>query len=217
VIIQGVVTITSPAIYIQDSTGSIEVQTGSSTVPVKVGDEVEVRGMLVFKDYTPLLKQADFQLLWTNVPLSPLAVRAFALTAGGHNGELVELPGMLVSRSTRVDGTTQLILSDDTQRFHVIAESSTIESQLKQIPLGSRVMARGVVNYSPEFTLSVVPFALLLPSSASLELITPPSWWSPFHIAITAASFLLMVLGFQLLLIRIQRWRLQSVLKGISG
>ena len=213
VIIQGVVTITYPAIYIQDSTGSVEIQASSLSVPVKVGDEVDVRGLLAFKNYTPMLKQADFQVLWTNVPLSPLAARAFALAAGGHDGELVELPGILVSRSNRPDGTTQLTFSDDTQRFYVMAESSTIESQLKGIPLGSRLMARGVVSYSPEFTLNIVPFALLLPSSASMELIKLPSWWSPFHIAITAACCLLMILGLQLLLIRIQRWRLRSVLK----
>jgi signal transduction histidine kinase len=210
--IHGVVTITRPTIYVQDATGSIAVEADTASVPVKIGDEVEARGLVVSRNYTPAMKRANFHILWPNVPLSPLAVSAFELASGGYNGNFVELSG-IVSRSVRQNGTTQLTLSDDTQQFYVIAESSIIEIQLRSVPLGSRLLVRGVVTYDPDFTLTVVPFALLLPSSASLEIIALPSWWSPVHISMAVAFALLLILGFQLFLIRIQRWRLRAVLK----
>lgn len=213
VIIRGVVTITHPAMYIQDSTGSVTVAANPSTVPVKIGDEVEARGLVVMRNYTPRLTQADLRFLWSNVPLSPLAVSAFELAAGGHNGDFVELPGTFVSRSAGPNGITQLTLADDTQRFYVIAESSTLESLLRNVPLGSRLLVRGVATYRPEFTLAMMPFALLLPSSANLEVIALPSWWSSEHILLAAACGVLLILVLQVLLIRIQRWRLRSVLK----
>jgi signal transduction histidine kinase len=211
--IHGVVTITRPTIYVQDSTGSIAVEAAATSVPVKIGDEVEARGWVVLPNYIPVLKQASFHILWPNVPLSPLAVSAFELASGGHNGNLVELPGTFVSRSVRQNGTTQLTLSDDTQQFYVIAESSIIDTQLRSVPLGSRLLVRGVVTYNPDLTMTVVPFALLLPSSASLVVIALPSWWTPLHISMVATFALLLILAFQLLLIRIQRWRLRAVLK----
>ncbi|HEV2272786.1 MAG TPA: ATP-binding protein, partial [Acidobacteriaceae bacterium] len=211
--IRGVVTITYPAIYIQDSTGSIAVEGNPSADPVKVGDEVEARGRVIVRDYVPALRQADIRFLWPNVPLSPLAVSAFALAAGEDNGDFVELAGTFVSRSTRPDGTTQLTLADDAQRFYVIAEPSAIRHWLRKVPLGSRLLIRGVVTYDPRFTLDTAPFALLLPSSASVEVTALPSWWSSSHICLVAACALLLIFGFQILLIRIQRWRLRSVLK----
>ncbi|HEV2174126.1 MAG TPA: family 16 glycoside hydrolase, partial [Nitrospira sp.] len=138
--IRGVVTITYPAIYIQDSTGSIAVEGNPSADPVKVGDEVEARGRVIVRDYVPALRQADIRFLWPNVPLSPLAVSAFALAAGEDNGDFVELAGTFVSRSTRPDGTTQLTLADDAQRFYVIAEPSAIRHWLRKVPLGSRLL-----------------------------------------------------------------------------
>jgi signal transduction histidine kinase len=211
--IHGVVTITHPTIYVQDATGSIAVEPDTNSVPVKIGDEVEARGLVALRNYVPALKRANFHILWPNVSLSPLAVSAFELASGGHNGNFVELSGTFVSRSVLRNRTIQLTLSDETQQFYVIAESSIIETELRNLALGSRLLVRGVVTYDPDFTLTVVPFALLLPSSASLEIIALPSWWSPLHISMAAAFALLLILGFQLLLIRIQRWRLRSVLK----
>jgi signal transduction histidine kinase len=213
VTIRGVVTITHPAIYIQDSTGSITVQAKPSAVPVKIGDEVEAQGLVVLRNYTPRLRQANFRFLWPNVPLSPLAVSAFELAAGGHNGDFVELAGTFVSRSAGPNGTIQLTLSDDTQHFYVIAESSTLEARLRKVPIGSRLLVRGVATYNPDFTSATTPFALLLPSSASLEVIALPSWWSSAHILLAIACGLLLIFALQVLLIRIQRWRLRSVLK----
>jgi signal transduction histidine kinase len=211
--IHGVVTITHPTIYVQDATGSIAAEPDTHSVPVKIGDEVEARGLVALRNYVPALKRANFHILWPNVSLSPLAVSAFELASGAHHGNFVELSGTFVSRSVLRNGTTQLTLSDETQQFYVIAESSIIETELRNLPLGSRLLVRGVVTYDPDFTLTVVPFALLLPSSASLEIIALPSWWSPLHISMLAAFALLLILGFQLLLIRIQRWRLRAVLK----
>jgi signal transduction histidine kinase len=211
--IHGVVTITDPQLYIQDSTGSIRVETRGTLVPVKVGDEVEAQGTVTLQNYTPVLKHATLRLLWSNVPLSPLAVSANGLATGGHDGSFVELTGTLLSWNIRRNGTTCLTFSDDTQEFYVIVESSAIEPQLHDLAVGSRVLIRGIATYSPEFTLNVVPFALLLPASMGLEVIALPSWWSPFHIWLFAVSALLLILGSHILLIRIQRWRSRAVLR----
>jgi signal transduction histidine kinase len=213
VILHGVVTITSPVMYIQDPTGSIAVLTKHSEVPVKIGDEVEARGSIVFRNYTPILDEAMIRLLWPNVPTSPLAVSVFELASGEHNGRLVELEATFSSRQPNLNGTQRLVFSDGTQNFYGIAAAENTDRRFRTLAPGSRVRLRGVATYSPDFTSNLVPFAILLPSSGSFETIGLPSWWTPLHISLVSLVILLLALSLHVILLRIQRWRAQAVLE----
>ena len=47
VTVQGVVTFTSPTLYIQDSTGGLAISSSHPHAPLQIGDEIEVRGRRV--------------------------------------------------------------------------------------------------------------------------------------------------------------------------
>ncbi len=213
VILHGVVTITSPVMYIQDPTGSIAVSTGHREVPVKIGDEVEANGAVVFRSYTPMLQEASIRLLWPNVPISPLAVSVFELASGEHNGALVELEATFSSRQAAASGTERLLFSDGTQNFYVIATIANADKRIRTLAPGSRVRLRGVATYDPDFTSNLVPFAILLPTPGSLEIIGLPNWWTPFHISLVGLGAVFLGLGLHVILLRIQRWRVRAVLE----
>ena len=55
--VRGSVVLTRPAIYIEDATGGVEVQT-SGLVAVKVGDTVEVTGDVSLDGLVPVIRNA---------------------------------------------------------------------------------------------------------------------------------------------------------------
>jgi signal transduction histidine kinase len=57
-----------------------------------------------------------------------------------------------------------------------------------------------------------VPFAILLPSWANVQVIGPPPWWTPIHIAFVLAALVLFAGVVHLALSQLQRWRHEVVL-----
>ncbi|MES1257549.1 MAG: hypothetical protein ABUS51_03930, partial [Acidobacteriota bacterium] len=68
--VRGSVVLTRPSVYVQDSTGGVEVES-DSLAPLKIGDEVEVTGELSLDQFSPVLRKAQFRLLREAGPVSP--------------------------------------------------------------------------------------------------------------------------------------------------
>ena len=75
--LRGVVTLTSPDLYIQDSTGGIRV-THSTTPILNVGDVVEVHGRVQPGFGGALIKSDAIRLLWFSTPEPSIAITSFS-------------------------------------------------------------------------------------------------------------------------------------------
>ncbi len=83
----------------------------------------------------------------------------------------------------------------------------------EKLKTGSLLTLRGICASDAMYTRSLVPFVLLLRSTDDVDVIAGPPWWSTGHvIAITLATFLLLLVG-QYLYGRIEHWRLRAVLE----
>ena len=93
--IRGSVVLTRPAVYVQDSIrGGVEIQS-ESTIPLKIGDEVEVTGEISLDKVSPVMRNARFRLLREAVPVSPVVVTANQVAEGNYDGMFVQVDGYL--------------------------------------------------------------------------------------------------------------------------
>jgi len=99
VTVQGVVTLTSPMLYIQDSTGGLAISSSHPHAPLQIGDNIEVRGDAYLRDFSSELRNADIHLLWSHTPVSPIAVAASQAATGSLDAQYVEVEG--TCRETR--------------------------------------------------------------------------------------------------------------------
>jgi signal transduction histidine kinase len=213
VTIRGIVTIVRPLLYVQDSSGAILLKPDGPVGPVRVGDEVEAQGVLSNNSITPDLDHASVQLLWPDTPILPIVVTPFELAADRNAGRFVETDGILLSQSVTAGRSLLLKMENDSQEFYVIAGKDGGGSSRAHFRVGSRLRLRGVATSDPAFTNKLVPFAVLVPSLADVQVIGPPPWWTPIHISSALALLLLLAGAAHLTLSRMQRWRHEVILR----
>lgn len=208
-IARGVVVLSLPVLYIQDSTAGIAVYT-KNTPLLNLGDEVEVTGTVNPHDYSTEMHDATVRLLWDREPLPPLAVTAAQAATGSVDSMLVEIPGHL-ERVARKDGSLVMTIGDGEQSFQAIVSGGDIDSLYRRLAPQSLLRLRGICVLNPRYTHSLTPFVLLLRSTDDVSVVEGPPWWSVRHL--TQIAFALLMLAFISLLIygRVERWRLRSV------
>ena len=212
VTVRGAVTITSPMLYIQDSTGGIAISSSHPHAPLQIGDEIEARGDAYLHDFSSELRNADIHVLWSHTPVSPVAVAASQAATGAFDAQYVEVQGKLVEKHDGGNGTELLTLEDGSQSFIAVVTGLGRSPHLKGLKDRSRLRLRGICVTDSRFTHDITAFALLLPSSGDIEVLEGPPWWSPLHIIEVAICLLLLscagITGFFF----VQRWRMQAVL-----
>jgi signal transduction histidine kinase len=206
---RGVVVLSAPVLYIEDSTAGIAVYAWNTPL-LNLGDEVEVTGIVNPNDYSTEIHDASVRLLWGRAPLPPLAVTAAQAATGAVDSRLVEIPGHL-ERLTRQGGSLTMTIGDGEQSFQAIASGGDTDSLYRRLALQSLLRLRGICVLNPRYTHSVTPFILLLRSSDDVSVVEGPPWWSARHL--TQIAFALLLLAFISLFIygRVERWRLRSV------
>ncbi len=65
--------LTRPAVYVQDSSGGVEVQF-DDPASLKIGDEIEVTGEVSLDKFSPVICKASFRFLREAVPIAPVVV-----------------------------------------------------------------------------------------------------------------------------------------------
>src|SRR5437879_2518591 len=73
--VRGSVILTSPTVFVQDSSGGVSVPHPSAP-PLKIGDEVEVSGEVHPRDFSSSLAHATVQVLWARNPVPSASVTA---------------------------------------------------------------------------------------------------------------------------------------------
>jgi hypothetical protein len=210
-VLRGTVVLTSPRLYVQDTTGGGAV-VGSALPDFKLGDEVEVEGKVDLHAYSLTLRDAHVRLLWARAPLPPVAVTASQAATGLYDAIFIEVEGVLEHRSSTLDGFLQLDFASSGQSFRAVVNPGRNRASLRNLAAQSRLRLRGVCVVDPEFTGNLYPFVLLVPSGDDIEVLAGPPWWSARSLALFGFGAIILLLLGLLLYIRVDHWRLQAVL-----
>jgi signal transduction histidine kinase len=210
-VLRGTVVLTSPRLYVQDNTGGAVIS-GPALPDLKLGDEVEVHGEVDLRDYNLQLRNAQVRLLWARAPLPPVAVTASQAATGAYDAMFVEVGGILTGRSDKPDGSLQLDFASNGQSFRAIANPGRNSIRLRRLAIQSKLRLRGVCVVDPAFTHDLYPFVLLVASSDDIDVLAGPPWWSARSLALFGLCAIILLLLALLFYIRLDHWRLQSVL-----
>lgn len=210
--IRGVVILTMPLLFVQDSTGGVYIP--QPTAPLlKVGDEVEVTGQVHPGDFSSTMQPATVKVLWARTPVPPVSVTASQASTGKFDATFVEVQGRLVGKERGPDNTLILDLDEGPQSFRAIMNPGRSDFLSRKLKLNSSLRLRGICVVDPAFTNNLTPFVLLLRSNEDLEVLAGPPWWSTGHVIAIVFALLLLALVVVFVYHRIARWRLQGVLE----
>jgi signal transduction histidine kinase len=210
--VRGVVVLTSPMLFVQDSTGGVYLPQPQAP-PLKVGDEVEVSGEVHPGEFSSTLEHATVQVLWARTPAPPVSVTVFQASTGKYDATFVEVHGHLTSIERGPDNTLVLDLDEGPQSFRAIMNSGRSDYLFNTLKLNSSLTLRGICVVDSTFTHNLTPFVLLLRSSDDLEVLAGPPWWSTGHVIAIVVAFLFLALVVNFIYHRIAHWRLQGVLE----
>ncbi len=213
VTIHGVVTLTFPTLFVQDSTGGVAIENFHATTPPQIGDQVEAKGEAELHDFSSVLKDAEVHILWSHAPIHSMGVTASQAATGSFDAQYIEVEGHLESKEEGPDHTMLLDLDEDNQSFRAIASGTSGAALFRQLKDKSRLRLRGICVVDSAYTRDLTPFVILLPSLNDVEVLQGPPWWSTRHIVIAIIVFLLLILAVQTLNSYIERWRLMAVLE----
>jgi signal transduction histidine kinase len=209
--IRGSVVLTRPAVYVQDSIrGGVEIQS-ESTIPLKIGDEVEVTGEIGLEKVSPVMRNARFRLLREAVPVSPMVVTANQVAEGNYDGMFVQVDGYLRAISAEKDNTLTMRLEAGTQSFRAILPAGRSRSHLQGLALQSRLRVRGVSVVDNRFNMPIDPFAILVRSAEDVDVVAGPPWWRPSTLILATLVGLGLIFTLNHLILLAKHWRLRAV------
>jgi two-component sensor histidine kinase len=210
--VRGVVILTAPRLFVQDSTGGVYVPQPKTPL-LKVGDEVEVTGEVHSGDFSSTLEQATVQVLWARTPMPPVSVTAFQASTGKFDATFVEVQGRLERKEQGPDNTLILDLDEGPQSFRAVMNPGRGDYLFSTLKLGSSLRVRGICVVDPSFTKNLTPFVLLLRSNEDLDVLAGPPWWSTGHVIAIVVASLLLALVVNFVYHRIAHWRMQGILE----
>ena len=213
VTIHGVVTLVSPILYIQDSSGGIAIPQARTSRPIQIGDAVEASGDADLHDFSSVLRNASVRLLWSHTPVPPVAVTASQAATGAFDAQFIETEGRLVSQQGSGEKSVVLRLTEGNQSFLATAENPSPAEEPHGFEIGSRLRLRGISVTDRAFTHDEIPFALLMRSVEDAQVVAPPPWWSAQHVVELIFGILTLSFALQLLYVSFKRSRLRAVIE----
>ncbi len=210
--VRGVVILTTPRIFVQDSTGGVYIPHPKAPL-LKVGDEVEATGEVHPGGYSSTLEHATIKVLWARTPMPPLSVTASQASTGKYDATFIEVRGHLTGKERGPNNTMILDLDDGPQSFRAVMNPGRGDYLFSKLKLGSSLRLRGICVVDPEFTHNLTPFVLLLRSNEDLDVIAGPPWWSTGHVIAIVVAALLLALVAVFLYHRVESWRLRAILE----
>jgi diguanylate cyclase (GGDEF)-like protein len=212
---QGRVTLQWPGrmLCIQQASDGLCMQT-FQTNPVSVGQLVDVIGFPAIREYKPTLENAIFHHAGgSSSTLSAKSVTAEEALHAGEDGGLVQIVGELIGQDRAAGDLTLMLRSGKLIFPAVFPESSKLPDSLPW-KNGSLVRLTGICNVqvNPETTNhgegAVRPelIRILLRSTADVEVLRAPSWWTAGHaLAVLAVvGFVALAAFFWILVLRLR-------------
>lgn len=211
--VRGVVVLTAPRLFVQDSTGGVYVVPEPSAPLLKVGDEIEVTGQAHPGDFSSTVDQATVHVLWERTPMPPVSVTASQASTGRYDATFIEVRGRLTRKERGPLNTLILDLDEGPQSFRAILNPGRSDSLFSKLKLGSMLRLRGICSVDPALTHNLTPFVLLLRSNEDLDVVAGPPWWSAGHVIAIVIAGLLLSLAGVVLYHRVENWRLRAILE----
>jgi len=209
VVVRGVVILTSPALYIQDSTGGILVR--DAQIPhLNVGDAVEIGGHAQPGLYSAVITGGTVRLLWSGNPIPPMAITPAQAASGAYDSSFVEIEGRLTGMELALRGDQVLDLTQGGQSFRAVYANRSGDF-FHQLERNSLLRIRGVCVLDRRYTQERTPFVVLLRSVDDIEVLAGPPWWTPWHIGMLFASAIVFALLIQFAYFRIQQWKVSAI------
>ena len=212
VTVRGLVTLTSPALFVQDSTGGIAIQQGTPQL-LKIGDEVEATGDASPNAFSSVLKNAEVHVLWQSTPIPAVSVTASQAATGAFDATFIEVEGRLRRKQYLPNNSLGFDFDAGSQSFRAIMSRESGGSLYNRIESDSLVRLRGVAVSDPAYTSDSAPFAVLVPSREDVEVTAGPPWWSAGRLLVIAVVLLILTLIAYLLYQRLENWRLRAVVE----
>lgn len=209
--VRGAVILTSPTLFVHDSSGGVSVPHPTAP-PLKIGDEVEVSGEVHPGDFSSSLEHATVRVLWAHNPVPAISVTASQAASGAFDANFVELEGTLRAKSYGPDNTLLFDLDSGPQTFRAITNRGRGDIVFKSIQLNSLLRLRGICVVNPAFTRNLTPFVLLLRSADDLKVLAGPPWWNAANLIVTFVAVIALAFVGIFLYGRIESWRLRAVM-----
>ncbi|HEY0797078.1 MAG TPA: histidine kinase [Acidisarcina sp.] len=213
VTVHGVVTLVSPMLFVQDSTGGVAVPHPRAGMPVQIGDSVEARGDVELHDFSSVLRNADVRLLWSHAAVPPVSVTASQAATGAFDAQFIETEGRLISKQRAGDKSFVLKFDEGSQSFMAIAENPSLAETFDRLKYGSRLRIRGICVTDPAFTRDEMPFVVLMRSAEDAQMIEPPPWWSARHLIELIVGLLTLSMSLQFFYSSFKRSRWRAVME----
>jgi len=216
VTVHGIVTLTSPVLFIQDPGGQdpgggLAIVRSDEQLPLEIGDEVEATGDLISGDFSSVLKNASVRVLWSHSPVPAVSVTASQATSGKYDAMFIEIEGMLERKEQGPNQSVIMTLANGSQNFRAIVSGKGRASLPWTLEEKSRLRLQGICVVDPAYTQNQTPFAVILPAIDDIQVVQRPPWWSTAHIVVAIVLLLMMVLAAQAIHGRIERMKLRAV------
>jgi hypothetical protein len=209
VTLRGVVVLTSPDLYVQDSTGGILVR-DSQIPPLNVGDAIELMGHAQPSLYSAEISKVAVRLLWSGSPVPPIVVTPSQAASGAYDSRFVETEGRFIGMEPNTSGDQVLEFTQGGQSFRAIYAGRRASS-LNQPEKNSYLRVRGVCVLDRKYTQDRVPFVVLIRSADDLRVLEGPPWWTPWHIGMLGTCIIALTLLIQLVYFRIAQWKAHAI------
>jgi signal transduction histidine kinase len=209
--IRGAVILTSPTLFVQDSSGGVSVPDPTAP-PLKIGDVVEVSGEVHPGDFSSSLEHATVRVLWVHNPVPAVSVTASQAASGAFDANFVELEGTLRAKSYGSNNTLLFDLDSGPQTFRAITNRGRGDIVFNNIKLNSLLRLRGICVVDPAYTRNLTPFVLLLRSADDLKVLAGPPWWNTGNLIATFVVVIAFAFVGIFLYGRIENWRLRAVM-----
>ena len=188
------------SVCLTDATGGICAQTDQRLRLVN-GEPIDVVGFVGVQASAPVLTDARFRSAETSLaaPIAASVVTPGQVLSGGHESQLIQTDGQLISRDL-ASADTVLLLSSGKYIFKAILPQRLSSPVAKAWENGSVLRVSGICSVQVDAERSVlglgtaVPttFTVLLRSAADVTVVKKASWWTPVH-AVVLLTFALWV------------------------
>jgi signal transduction histidine kinase len=144
-----------------------------------------------------------------------------AISSGTSRYNLLSVTGLLVRR-VEEPGRVVFLVQEGSSLLLAELDKNHLSPAVQRIQEGSTICTSGIAMLDVEGTwnygvaeASAVRAKLLLRSSADIQLIQPPSWWTTAHVIYLAVALALLMLASLALSAssRIEQWKLRAVLE----
>lgn len=159
--------------------------TSQSPAPLKLGDLVDVVGFPSAGEYTVYLDHATVHPIDKAPVPQPVHVTAAQTLSGEWDAQPIETEGVLVDSSPGPSGIETLLLNENRTSFIVVMPRNA-PGEVHPYETGSRLRVSGICVIHTDNNHNPRELNVLLRSSADVQLLKAPPWWTLRHALLMA-------------------------------